>query len=398
MLIDGSRQDLPEAFIPLSVPEVSGREWDYVKECLDTGWISSVGAFVDRFEEAMARAVGVPHAVATVNGTSALHIALMVAGVEAGDEVLVPDLTFIAPANAVRYLGAWPVFIDVDPLRGQLDPGQVEAFLREGCERTPEGLRNRATGRRVKALLPVDLLGHPVDLDPLLALAEAHDLVLVEDATESLGAEYRGTPVGSRAAIACISFNGNKLISTGGGGMILTRREDWAKRARYLTTQAKDDAVEFVHGAVGYNYRLTNVAAAIGVAQLERLPEFVSRKRAIADRYREALRDLPGLDPLPEAAWARSTQWLFTVKVDAERFGMDRGALLRHLGDRAIQARPLWQPMHLSPAHVGAPAWGGAIAAELQRVCLSLPCSVGLTASDQARVIQALREAPAQAR
>ena len=393
MLIDRSPGDLPEIAIPLSVPEVGGREWEYVKACLDTGWISSVGAFVDRFEAAMAQAVGVSHAVATVNGTAALHIALMVAGVEAGDEVLVPDLTFIAPANAVRYLGAWPVFIDVDPLHGQMDPAQVADFLERGCERTPDGLRNRSTGRWVRALLPVDVLGHPADLEPLMALAEAHGLALVEDATESLGAEYRGQPVGSRADIACISFNGNKIISTGGGGMLLTRREDWATRARYLTTQAKDDAIEFIHGAVGYNYRLGNVAAAIGVAQLERLPEFVTRKRAIADRYRIALQGCPGLEPLPEATWARSTSWLFTMKVDAEAFGMDSRGLLDFLRKRAIQTRPLWQPMHLSPAHQGCASWHIEVATHLNRVCLSLPCSVGLKESDQTRVIQALHEA-----
>ena len=226
-----------------------------------------------------------------------------------------------------------------------------------------------------------------------MALAEAHGLALVEDATESLGAEYRGQPVGSRADIACISFNGNKIISTGGGGMLLTRREDWAARARYLTTQAKDDAIEFIHGAVGYNYRLGNVAAAIGVAQLERLPEFVTRKRAIADRYRIALQGCPGLEPLPEATWARSTSWLFTMKVDAEAFGMDSRGLLDFLRKRAIQTRPLWQPMHLSPAHQGCASWHIEVATHLNRVCLSLPCSVGLKESDQTRVIQALHEA-----
>jgi perosamine synthetase len=394
MVIDGAAPRPGDGdFIPLSVPEVGGREWDYVKECLDTGWISSVGAFVERFEAAAAQATGAAHAVATVNGTAALHMALMVAGVEAGDEVLVPDLTFIASANAVRYLGAHPVFVDVDPVHGQMDPAQVESFLASRCVRRGGSLCNRGSGRRVKALLPVDVLGHPADLDPLLALAEAHGLELVEDATESLGARYRDRPVGGRAPVACLSFNGNKLISTGGGGMLLTSRDDWARRAKYLTTQAKDDPVEFVHGEVGYNYRLTNVLAAIGVAQLERLDAFVARKRAIADRYREALADLPGLLPMAEAPWAYSTFWMYTVQVDPARYGRDSRSLLRFLDERRIQARPLWQPMHLSPAHRDCEAWRCRETVRLNAASLSLPCSVGLTDAQQDRVIAALREA-----
>jgi len=390
MLIDGSQASMPDDFIPLSVPEIRGREWEYVKECLDTGWVSSVGSYVDRFEAAVAAAVGTRHAVATVNGTSALHLALQVAGVEAGDEVLVSDLTFIAPVNALRYLGAHPVLVDAEPVHCQMDPGLVRAFLQEGCERVGGTLRNRATGRRVAALLPVDALGHPVDLDPLLEVARPLGVAVVEDATESLGASYKGQPVGGRADIACISFNGNKVITTGGGGMLLTDREDWARRARYLSTQAKDDPIEFVHGEVGYNYRLTNILAAVGCAQMEQLEAFVARKRAIADRYREALAGVPGITVPGEAPWARSIYWMYTLLVDAEAFGMDSRALLKELGRRRIQARPLWQPMHLSPAHKGAALLGGAVSERLNRTGLSIPCSVGLDERAQARVIEAI--------
>lgn len=382
----------PAAGIPLCVPEIRGNEWAYVKECLDTNWVSSVGAFVDRFEEAVARAAGTRYAVATVNGTSALHVALLVAGVRPGDEVLVSALTFVAPANAIRYAGAWPVFVDCDPGTWQMDPGRVTDFVEQRCVETPTGLRDRDTGRRVSAVLPVHILGHPVDMAPLLRLADRYGLAVIEDATESLGASYRGRPVGSLGRAACFSFNGNKLITTGGGGALVTDDEPWARRARYLTTQAKDDPVEYVHRAIGYNYRLTNVLAAIGVAQMERLDDYLGRKRAIAARYGVGLREVPGITPMPEAPWARSAWWLYTVLVDPEAFGMDARGLLRALAGRGIQARPLWQPLSLSPAH--RPPINGPcpVAESLHRRALSLPCSVGLSAADQQTVIEAIGE------
>lgn len=384
---------VPEGFIPLAVPEIRGNEWSYVKECLDTGWVSSVGSYVERFEADMARATGTRFAVATVNGTAALHTALRVAGVEADDEVLVSTLTFIAPANAIRYAGAWPVFIDADPTTAQMDPGRVADFLERRCVSSGGRLVDRETGRRVKAVIPVHVLGHPVDMDPVLALARAHGLRVIEDATESLGAAYRGRRVGQLADVACFSFNGNKIITTGGGGMIVTDDEALARKARYLTTQAKDDAVEFVHNEIGYNYRLTNVLAAIGVAQLERLVDYVERKRAIAARYVEACADVPGLTFLGEAPWARATFWMAVARVEAEAFGADSRALLRALEERRIQTRPLWQPLHLSPAHAGSPRSGGEVAETLNRECLTLPCSVGLTEPEQRRVIEAVRQA-----
>ena len=378
--------------VPLSVPEIGGNEWTYVRECLDTGWVSSVGAFVDRFERELAAAVGAPHAVATVNGTAALHVALRCAGVEPGDEVLVSDLTFIAPVNAITYCGAHPVLVDAEPATWQLDVARVAAFLRDECERRDGLTINHASGRRVRALLPVHVLGHPVDMDPLLDLAREHGLIVIEDATESLGATYRGRPVGSLAEAACFSFNGNKLLTTGGGGMLVTGREAWARQARYLTTQAKDDPVEYVHGEVGYNYRLTNVLAAMGVAQLERLAEFLDRKRRIAERYAAGLAGLPGIEPMPQATWAGSAWWLYTIRV-GDRFGRDARALGRLLEAEGIQTRPLWQPMHRSPAHRGAQVLGGRVAEALHAECLSLPCSVGLEEADQARVIEAIRAA-----
>ena len=379
--------------IPLFEPLLAGNEWRYVKECLDTGWISSVGSYVNRFEEEMARRIGTPHAVATSNGTSALHTALIVGGVKRDDEVLVSSMTFIASANAIRYAGAHPVFMDAEPDYWQIDVEKTLRFLDKECSWSAGILRNKKTGRRVRALMPVDILGHPADVAPLLEAARKYGLLLLEDSTEAIGALYRRQPVGRIADIACFSFNGNKLITTGGGGALTTADPAWAKRAKHLTTQAKCDPVEYIHDEVGHNYRLTNVLAAIGVAQLEQLPDFVERKRRLAARYEKALKSVPGVTPMREAPWARSTYWMYTVLIDPKRFGMDSRALQKRLAGLSIMARPLWQPMHLSPAHQGAQSDDCSTATMLYRNALSLPCSVGLTASQQDRVVEALRDA-----
>ena len=341
----------PEDFIPLIVPEIRGNEWKYVKECLDTNWVSSVGSYVDRFEKMAAERAGTKYAIATVNGTAALHIALLLAGVRAEDEVIVSSLTFIAPANAVRYVGAWPIFIDAEPRYWQIDPAGVADFLDHGCAWDGHDLRNRRTGRRVRAILPVHILGHPADMDPIMEAAAKYSLPVIEDATECLGARYRGKHPGSVGDMGCFSFNGNKIITTGGGGMLVTNNAEWAGRARYLTTQAKDDPIEYVHNSIGYNYRLTNLLAAVGCAQMEMLDTFVEAKRRIANRYRESLGSLPGLRLPEEAAWSFSTFWMYTVLIDEKQSALDSRELLRQLGARKIQARPLWQPIHCSPAH-----------------------------------------------
>lgn len=377
----------------MSVPEIRGNEWKYVKECLDTNWVSSAGSFVGRFEQMVADYVGVKYAVATVNGTAALHIALLVAGVEPDDEVLVSTLTFIASANAIRYAGAWPVFLDAEPHHWQLDPQGVASFLEQQCQWRRGALYRRATGRRVRAVLPVHILGHPVDMDPILAAAREYQLTVIEDAAESLGARYRGRMVGRLGDLACFSFNGNKIITTGGGGMIVTDNEAWARKARYLTTQAKDDPVEYIHHEVGYNYRLTNLQAAVGCAQMEQLDDYILAKRKIAAAYTDALRDVPGITPMTEPPGAFSTFWLYTVLVDEAVYGMDSRGLLRVLGESGIQSRPLWQPLHNSPAHGHETSRPCLVAEDLHRRALSLPSSVNLGQEDQQRVVQVIRQA-----
>lgn len=379
-------------FIPLIVPEICGNEWKYIRECLDTNWVSSVGGYVDRFEKMVAEQVGTKYAIATVNGTAALHIALLLAGIQADDEVVMSSLTFIAPANAIRYVGAWPIFIDAEPRYWQIDPAAVIDFLDKGCHWDGRTLRNRRTGRRVKAILPVHILGHPVDLDPILAAAAKYSLPVIEDATEGLGARYRSKSLGSFGQAGCFSFNGNKIITTGSGGMLVTDDAEWAARARYLTTQAKDDPVEYVHNAIGYNYRLTNILGAMGCAQMEQLNAFVETKRQIARRYEESLISLPGIHLPGEADWAFSSFWMYTVLIDEKQSPMTSRDLIREMAARKIQTRPLWQPIHRSPAHnlLDNPCCPNSDM--LYRQAISLPCSVGLTSFDQRQVIKTISD------
>ena len=284
--------------IPLSEPSLGGRELEYITRCLDTRWISANGEYVWEMEKVLASYLGVKHVVACNSGTSAIHISLMLSGVLPDDEVIVPTVTFIAPVNAVRYLHAWPVFIDCDAYCN-MDVEGVRSFLAEECIVRDGVLTNRTTGRRVSAIVPVHVFGTPADMDPILELAAEYGLAVVEDASESLGSRYKGRMCGSLAPISCLSFNGNKIVTTGGGGAIMTDDDEIASRARYLTTQAKEDGLEYIHNSVGYNYRMNNVLAAIGLAQLETLDE------RVGDQARQ-LRPLPGgARPVPPPRPAR---------------------------------------------------------------------------------------------
>jgi len=375
--------------IPNAVPHLAGREWEYVKKCLDDNWVSSAGEFVNRFEREVAAWVGVPYAVATVNGSAALHVALLAAGLQRDDEVLMPAFTFISSAHAVAYCGAHPVFLDCEERSWGVDAEKVADFLGRECLVKDGRVVNRATGRTVRALMPVHLYGHPCDLDPLLDIAARYPLVVVEDSAEALGAEYRGRRVGVEGLAGCLSFNGNKIITAGGGGMVLTRDEKLAARVRRLTTQARGSELEFEHDEIGFNYRLTNVHAAIGVAQLEQLPEFIEDKRATADAYRRALDGRRGVTVFTEAPWARSTYWMTSIVLDA-RVCPDVRALLRDLNADGIGARPLWRPLHLQPAFRDAQTYRLEVAERLYARGLSLPCSVGITAQERQTVVEAL--------
>lgn len=368
-------------FIPLCVPHLAGNEWAYVKECLDTGWVSSVGSFVNRFEEEFAARAGTRYAVACSNGTTALHTALLSAGIRPGDLVLLPSLTFIASANAISHAGAVPIFLDVCDHTWQLDPGAVEAFLSSECEIVNGQAVEKSSGQRVAAMMPVHILGIPCDMDPLLVLASRFGLKVVEDATESLGASYQGRPIGNIGDCGVFSFNGNKLITTGGGGMVCTDDGELAKRAKHLTTTAKVEPIEFIHDEVGFNYRLVNVLAALGVAQLEQLDGFLAKKAEIAGWYGELLSGLP-VEPMPEPAYGTGAKWLYTVRMRGRHWR----PVCDYLTRQNIQTRPLWQCLHRSPAYSHLPHRNCPVADQLQSECLSLPCSVGLTYAEAERV------------
>jgi perosamine synthetase len=380
--------------IPLSVPCIRGNAWKYVKECLDTGWVSSAGEYVDRFEHEFARYVGARWAVACVNGTSALHVALRLAGVAAGDAVLVPTVTFIAPVNVVRYLGAEPVFFDCDE-HYNLDAAKVLEFLETECDARAGGVFERASGRRVAAVVPVHVFGNAVMMDRLVHECSRLGIPVVEDSTESLGTRYSRGPFAGRhtgtiGVMGCFSFNGNKIITCGGGGMIVTDDEPLARRARYLTTQAKDDEVRFVHGDVGYNFRLTNLQAALGVSQLELLPEFLEAKRRHYQSYRAALSGVAGLRIADIPPYAENNCWMVPLQVNEREYGLDRDAVMQRLAERQIETRPLWQLNHLQAPYRACRAWEIHLAPLLLKATVNLPCSVGLTPEDLAAVVAAL--------
>jgi len=372
-----------QEFIPLCIPHMGGNEREYLNHCIDTNFVSSVGPFVERFEKEFAEYVGVDRAVACVNGTSALHIALILAGVGPGDEVLVPSFSFIATVNPVRYLGALPVFVDAEAESWNMDPMLV---VRE--------LEDRKNNNRPmpKAVVVAHLLGHPANIASIAATCAEYDIPLVEDAAESLGATWRdGTHPGTVGDFGIYSFNGNKVMTTGGGGMLVCKSPGDAQRAKHLTTQARLPGVEYDHDAVGFNYRLTNLAAALGVAQLEQLPWFVEKKQEIAAAYTAAFKDIPGVTTPPDRPWALSSFWLYSVLIDPAKAGTNRRAMLEALGDVRIQTRPLWKPIHRMTMYEDCQYIGGSVADDLFARGLSLPCSVGLTKTQQQRVIEAFR-------
>lgn len=364
--------------IPLSVPLIKGNEWKYIKECLDTGWVSSVGEFVTRFENLVAAYAGCKYAVATTNGTSALHVSLVACGIKSGDEVIVPSLTFIATANVVKYCNAEPVFMDCDKDTLCIDTGKLREFLKNSTYAENNVTYNKESGKPIRAIVPVHLFGHPSDMESLLELARAHNIIIIEDATESLGSEYMGKQTGSFGRAGCFSFNGNKLITTGGGGMVVSNDEQLAKKIRHLTTQARSDAVEYDHDAVGYNYRLTNIQAAMGVAQMEQIDEFIAVKRKNADLYRDLLSEIKEVDLLWEKGRVKSNFWYITLKMPPDH----RENLMEHLMSKGIQVRPVWKPLHSLPVYENCLAYKISNAVEAHNSCINLPCSINISGED----------------
>jgi perosamine synthetase len=321
-------------FIPVYEPDLSGNELKYVIDCIETGWISSLGKYINLFEDAFAQFCGVEHAVAVSNGTAALHLALLLKDIGPGDEVIVPTLTFVATANAVRYTGARPVFVDSDPATWTIDPARIEEKI----------------SSLTKAVIPVHLYGHPADMDPIMELADKYDLFVIEDAAEAHGAEYKGEKVGGLGHVGCFSFYGNKIVTTGEGGMLTTNNSDLAEKARFLKDHGMSSERRYWHPKIGYNYRMTNIQAAIGLAQLERINEIIERKLIIADLYKRRLEDVLSLELHPQSDWARNVFWMFSILVK-DGLPCTRDELISALRERDIDTRPFFIPIHFQPPY-----------------------------------------------
>jgi len=359
---------------------MGGAEEGYVRQAFASNWLSTVGPNITAFEQAFENLIGLP-AVALGSCTAAIHLGLRLLGVGPGDEVFSPTLTFVAGCNPVRYLGAQPVFLDSDYSTWNLDPNILEDALRERAHRN----------KLPRALVVVHLYGQCADMDPILTLCHQYGVPVLEDAAEALGSIYRGRPAGSIGDIGVFSFNGNKIITTTGGGMLVSRNQAWVEKARFWSQQARDPGLAYEHSEMGYNYRMSNVLAGIGRGQLEVLDLRVRQRRAIAFRYRDAFADLPGITLMPQAAYGLHTNWLSCFLIDEREFGSTRDALIRVLDEANVESRPVWKPMHLQPLYAGCERYGGEVAEDLFRRGICLPSSSSLPEEDQLHVINAVR-------
>ena len=382
------------SLFPLSVPNFQGNEKEYVNEAVVSEWVSTGGSKVGDFENAIAHYVGMPRAVACNSGSSGLHLAAMVAGLGKGDEVLVPTLTFIAAVNpTTRYVGAEPVFIGCDDSLC-MDPAAAERFCAERCELQGERLIDKATGAHVKAIVVVHVFGNMADMPAFLALAEKYHLILIEDATEALGTHYTEGPLKGKFAgtigdVGVYSFNGNKIITTGAGGMVVSNHPDWAEHAKHLSTQAKADELQFLHDEVGYNYRMTNLQAALGLAQIEELEGFIAHKHAMWQMYKDALDGKNGYRILDfDENGVRPNKWFYSLYLEDDRH--DRDSLIAALQKEKIQTRPVWALIHEQADYPGSQAYGLEKAEEYRKRIVNLPCSTNLTREDCQRVIDLL--------
>ncbi len=385
-VVEAIRSALGTPGLPVALhePDLSGREWAYVKETLDSGWVSSAGDFVERFERMIAETAEARFAVATVNGTAALHMCLHLLGVARDDEVVVPAMTFVSTANAVAHLGAIPHFADASADTLGLDAARLDTHLGEIGEMRDGALVNRLTGRRIAAVVSMHTFGQPVDLDALIEVSARHSVALMEDAAESLGTTYKSRHTGAIARIGAFSFNGNKIVTTGGGGAVVTNEEALGRAAKHLTTTAKlSHPWEYLHDAIGYNYRLPNINAALGVAQLERLEEFVAAKRRLAGRYLDAFAGVPGVAVFTERAFSRSNYWLNTLILDR---GLEaaRDEVLRATHEAGFLTRPAWQLMHLLPMYADCPRMELPVSESLAERIVNLPSSANLAPAEGA--------------
>ncbi|MFA6357064.1 MAG: LegC family aminotransferase [Candidatus Omnitrophota bacterium] len=381
--------------IPLSVPNLNGRELQYIKKCIDTNWISSSGKFVVDFEDKICKYTKAKFAVACVNGTSGLHIALKVCGVSRGDEVIVPTLTFIAPVNVVKYVGAEPVFMDCDNYMN-IDPVKLREFCSKECRITRSGLKNKRTGRIIRAVIPVHIFGNPCDMEEIMSIARQYHFKVIEDATESLGSyytrgAYKNKFTGTVSDVGVYSFNGNKIITAGGGGMIVTNSRVMSDKARYLTNQAKDDPVRYIHNEIGYNFRLTNLQAALGLAQLEQLKGFIKTKKYNYELYKKLLSGIRGINILDLPAGTAPNYWFYSLIMEKNEFGMNRDGVMEHLQTKGIQARPVWYLNHLQKPFRKNQSYKIEKAAWFWERVLNFPCSTNLEIKQVKYIVSVIR-------
>ncbi len=361
-------------FIPLHEPSFIGNEQKYVSDCIKTGWVSSVGKYVDKFERLLAEFTGVKRAVAVVNGTAALHIALKIVGVQPNDEVLIPSLTFVATGNAVVYCGAVPHFVDVSKTTLGIDPFKLEDYLKDIAVVKNNVCVNKQTGKIIRAIVPMHTFGHPVDLDPLLDICERWNLIMVEDAAESLGSYYKGIHTGNFGKASAMSFNGNKIITTGGGGAILTNDEKLADYAKHLTTTAKlPHRWKYEHDEIGYNYRMPNINAALGCAQLEHLDDFIKKKRQLVNKYEQLIEGYDGIKLFKEPQFAKSNYWLQTLIFDEKMYDINQ--VLETLNNHDVMSRPVWKPLHLLNPFQDYPKSDLSVTEQLQYQIVNVPSS-----------------------
>ena len=371
----------------LSGPNMAGNEWKYIKDCLDTGWVSSVGAYVDQFEKMSAEFAGTKYAVATSSGTTALHICLVMMGVNSDDYVITPNITFIATCNSIKYTGADPILIDTDPATWQMDLNLLEEFLTNETEQRNGACHYKKDGRKIPVLMPVHVLGNMCDMDKLILLAKQHNLIVIEDSTEALGSYYKGKHAGSFGLLGTFSYNGNKIITTGGGGMIVTDDEALAKKAKHLTTQAKSDPFEYIHDEIGYNYRLVNVAAAMGVAQMEQLPGFLKRKKEIIALYKKELEGMGDIRFQQITQDVQPNWWLPTIMTEKQK------DILKILNENKMQSRPFWVPMNQLRMFKDNIFYNKENCSDfVYQRCLSIPCSTNITNEQVKAVSDKIKE------
>ena len=380
--------------IPLSVPSIQGNEWEYVKECLDTEWVSSAGKYVDLFEEKISEYTGSKYSVGCVNGTSALQLSLKIAGVLQGDEVIVPSLTFIAPVNAIMYNNAKPIFMDADK-HHNIDSEKTIEFIKKETVFKDGFTYNKKTNNKISAIIPVHVWGNACWLDDLFNICEERNIIIIEDASESLGTKYLkgkflGKHTGNVGRLGCLSFNGNKIITTGGGGMILTDDESLAEKAKYLSTQAKDDPIHYRHDEIGYNFRLTNIQAAVGVAQLEQLPSILKRKKEIYDFYQSTIKKIEGLSLLKVPNYSNNNHWLNLLQIDSKGYNIECEVLMKRLEEHGIQARPVWKLNHEQKPYKDCQYYKVEKAKKLVKKSLCLPSSSNLSNEDLNKIVRIL--------